>query len=95
MPRTPGETLGDKRPVLRPGDTARRDLHPGAREQSYRLARKDAVDPEASHDGREKPAAADGRRDLFDLLAAGASEMSVCPPGRGNRSFMYSSLWNG
>ncbi|MFE4922531.1 hypothetical protein [Streptomyces sp. NPDC056661] len=81
MPRTPGETLGDKRPVLRPGDAARRDLHPGAGEQSYRLARKDAVDSEASHDGREKPAAADGRRDLFDLLAAVASEMSVCPPG--------------
>ncbi|MET8274553.1 hypothetical protein ACWD7C_14295 [Streptomyces sp. NPDC005134] len=81
MPRTPGETLGDKRPALQPGDAARRDLHPGAREQSDRLAREDAVDPEAPHDGREKPAAADGRRDLLDLLVAMASEMSVCLPG--------------
>ncbi|MDX3768448.1 MULTISPECIES: hypothetical protein [unclassified Streptomyces] len=81
MPRTPGETLGDKRPALPPGDAARRDLHLGDREQSDRLAREDAVAPEAPHDGREKPAAAGGRRDLLDLLVAAASEMSVCPPG--------------
>ncbi|MET7527078.1 hypothetical protein, partial [Streptomyces sp900116325] len=78
-----------------PGDAARRDLHPGDRERSDRLAREDAVAPEAPHDGREKPAAADGHRDALDLLVAAASEMSVCPPCQGNRSFMYSSLWNG
>ncbi|MFF3057769.1 hypothetical protein [Streptomyces sp. NPDC057909] len=81
MPRTPGETLGDKRPALQPGDATRQDLHPRAREQSDRLAREDAVDPEAPHDAREKPAAADGRRGLLDLLVAVASEMSVCLPG--------------
>ncbi|WP_371796802.1 hypothetical protein [Streptomyces sp. NBC_01718] len=81
MPRTPGETLGDKRSALQPGDAARRDLHPGDREQSDRIAREDAVDPEATHDGREKAAAAGGRRDLLDLLVATEREMSVCLPG--------------
>ncbi|WP_327424501.1 hypothetical protein OG763_39455 [Streptomyces sp. NBC_01230] len=62
MPRTPGETLGDKRPALQPGDAARRDLHLGDREQSDRLARQDAVTPEAPHDGREKTGEARCRR---------------------------------